>query len=120
LDRVVNLYEKVDSNIEDDKKILNVLHKTIKKVTEDIDKFGFNTAISQMMILVNELTTQNVISKSTFETFIILLAPFAPHLAEEFWEKLGNQFSIFNQNVRPKYNEKYLIQDTITMAVQIN
>jgi leucyl-tRNA synthetase len=89
-------------------------------VTEDIDKFGFNTAISQMMILVNELTTQNSISKSTFEILIILLAPFAPHLAEEFWEKLGNKFSIFSQNLWPKYDEKYLVQETIVMAVQIN
>jgi leucyl-tRNA synthetase len=56
LDKIVNLYDKVDVGYQDDKKILNVLHNTIKKVTEDIDKFGFNTAISQMMILVNELT----------------------------------------------------------------
>jgi leucyl-tRNA synthetase len=98
-------------------------------VTEDIDKFGFNTAISQMMILVNELSTKDTISQDTFEKLIVLLAPFAPHLAEELWEKItspsisllkGEGGSIFNQNVRPKYNEKYLIEDTITMAVQFN
>ena len=120
LDRVVNLYEKIDYAIKDDKKILNILHKTIKKITEDIDKFGFNTAISQMMILVNELTAKFAISKNTFEKLIILLAPFAPHLSEEFWHQLWNEFSIFNQNLWPKYDEKYLVEDTITMAVQIN
>jgi len=85
---VVNLYDKIDSNIQDDKKILNTLHQTIKKVTEDIDRFGFNTAISQMMILVNELSAVEKISKDTFEKLILILAPFAPHLAEEFWEKI--------------------------------
>jgi leucyl-tRNA synthetase len=84
----VNLYDKIDSKIKDDKKILNVLHQTIKKVTEDIDRFSFNTAISQMMILVNELSAIEKISKDTFEKLVLILAPFAPHLAEELWEKL--------------------------------
>lgn len=121
LDRVCNLYPKVDENYEDDKKILMTLHQTIKKVDEDVSRrFGFNTAIAQMMILVNELTWVEKISKKTFETLVILLAPFAPHLAEEFREKLGNQFSIFDGKYRPEVDEKYLVQDTITMAVQVN
>ncbi len=121
LDRVCNLYPKVDESYEDDKKILMTLHQTIKKVDEDVSRrFGFNTAIAQMMILVNELTWVEKISKKTFETLIILLAPFAPHLAEEFREKLGNQFSIFDGKNRPEVDEKYLIQDTVTMAVQVN
>ena len=121
LDRVCNLYPKIDENYEDDKKILMTLHQTIKKVDEDVSRrFGFNTAIAQMMILVNELTWVEKISKKTFETLIILLAPFAPHLAEEFREKLGNQFSIFDGKHRPEVDEKYLLQDTITMAVQVN
>ncbi|HKL44174.1 MAG TPA: class I tRNA ligase family protein, partial [Candidatus Absconditabacterales bacterium] len=134
LDKVVNLYDKVDkgevgskNKHEDSKKVLNVLHKTIKKVTEDIDRFGFNTAIAQMMILVNELTAVDKISKDTFEKLVLILAPFAPHLAEELWERMGNHrdsgssdFSIFNQNVWPKYDERYLVQDTIKMAIQFN
>jgi leucyl-tRNA synthetase len=121
LDRVCNLYPKIAENYEDDKKILMTLHQTIKKVDEDIsNRFGFNTAIAQMMILVNELTWVEKISKNTFQTLIILLAPFAPHLAEEFREKLGNQFSIFDGKNRPEVDEKYLQQDTITMAVQVN
>jgi len=121
LDRVCNLYPKVDENYQDDKKILMTLHQTIKKVDEDVSRrFGFNTAIAQMMILVNELTWVEKISKQTFQTLIVLLAPFAPHLAEEFREKLGNQFSIFDGKHRPEVDEKYLVQDTITMAVQVN
>lgn len=121
LDRVCNLWPKVDENYEDDKKILMTLHQTIKKVDEDIsNRFGFNTAIAQMMILVNELTWVEKISKKTFETLIILLAPFAPHLAEEFREKLWNEFSIFDGEYRPEAEEKYLVQDIITMAVQVN
>ena len=121
LDRVCNLWPKVDENYEDDKKILMTLHQTIKKVDEDVSRrFGFNTAIAQMMILVNELTWVEKISKQTFQTLIVLLAPFAPHLAEEFREKLGNQFSIFDGKHRPEVDEKYLVQDTITMAVQVN
>jgi len=121
LDRVCNLYPKIDESYEDDKKILTTLHQTIKKVDEDIsNRFGFNTAIAQMMILVNELTWVEKISKKTFQTLIVLLAPFAPHLAEEFREKLWNQFSIFDGKHRPEVDEKYLVQDTITMAVQVN
>ncbi|HRX63596.1 MAG TPA: class I tRNA ligase family protein [Candidatus Absconditabacterales bacterium] len=120
LDKVVNLYDKIDLNIQDDKKVLNALHQTIKKVTEDIDRFGFNTAISQMMILVNKLSAVEKISKDTFEKLILILAPFAPHLAEEFWEKIGGEFSLFNQDLWPKYDEKYLVQDTIKMAIQFN
>jgi leucyl-tRNA synthetase len=73
-----------------------------------------------MMILVNELTWVEKISKNTFQTLIVLLAPFAPHLAEEFREKLWNQFSIFDGKNRPELDEKYLVQDMITMAVQVN
>lgn len=121
LDRVCNLWSKIDENHEDDKKILITLNQTIKKVDEDISRrFWFNTAIAQMMILVNELTWVEKISKKTFETLIILLAPFAPHLAEEFREKLWNEFSIFDGKRRPEAEEKYLVQDTITMAVQVN
>ena len=120
LDKVVNLYDKIDLNIQDDKKVLNALHQTIKKVTEDIDRFGFNTAISQMMILVNKLSAVEKISKDTFEKLILILAPFAPHLAEEFWEKIWGEFSLFNQDLWPKYDEKYLVQDTIKMAIQFN
>ena len=120
LDKVISLRSKVGSWNLDDKDIINLLHKTIKKVSEDIDVFGFNTAISQLMIFVNELNTKEYISKDTFEKLTILLAPFAPHLAEELWSELWNQSSIFHQGVWPKYDEKYLVDDVLTIAVQVN
>ena len=120
LDKLISLRSKVGSWNLDDKNVINLLHKTIKKVSEDIDVFGFNTAISQLMIFVNELNTKEYISKDTFEKLIILLAPFAPHLAEELWSELWNQSSIFHQGVWPKYDEKYLVDDVLTIAVQVN
>lgn len=120
LDKVISLRSKVGSWNLDDKNIINLLHKTIKKVSEDIDVFGFNTAISQLMIFVNELNTKEYISEDTFEKLTILLAPFAPHLAEELWSELWNQSSIFHQGVWPKYDEKYLVDDVLTIAVQVN
>ena len=72
------------------------------------------------MILVNKLTESEHISRSTFEILTILISPFAPHLAEELWQQLGNEYSIFTQASWPTYDEKYLAADTITMAVQVN
>jgi len=79
------------------------------------------------MILTNHLTdictTENsvgTLSRQTFETLVILISPFAPHLAEELREQLGNEYSIFTKATWPKYDEKYLVADTITIAVQIN
>ena len=82
---------------EEKPEIETLLHQTIKKLTIEIDEFKFNTSISQLMILVNKLSEVDQISKQTFEALIIMLAPFAPHLAEEFWEKLGNEFSLFTK-----------------------
>ena len=99
---------------------LTLLNQTIKKVTENIDEFKFNTAISQLMILTNHLTDIWSISRTTFKTLVILISPFAPHLAEELWEQLGNEYSIFTKATWPKYDEKMLVADTITIAVQVN
>ncbi len=99
---------------------LTLLHQTIKKVGEDIDGFRFNTAISQLMILVNHLMDCTTITKKTFEDLVILVSPFAPHLAEELREQMGNAYSIFTKATWPEYEENYLVADTITIAVQIN
>lgn len=119
MDKIINLYDKIREEVDsNDTKIL--LNQSIKKLTEDIDGFRFNTAISQIMILVNHLTECPHITKQTFETLIILLAPFAPHLAEELREKLGNEYSIFTKAQWPTYDTKCLVADTVTIAVQIN
>ncbi|HAR99549.1 MAG: Leucine-tRNA ligase [Candidatus Moranbacteria bacterium GW2011_GWC2_37_73] len=120
LDKVWNLQEKTTiDNIASDKKITSLLHKTIKKVTEDIENFRFNTAISAMMILVNAMEKEPSISVSHYETLLTLLSSFAPHITEELWEKIGHKESIFLQDW-PKVDEKYLQDEEIEMVVQVN
>ncbi|MDX1671382.1 MAG: leucine--tRNA ligase [Balneolaceae bacterium] len=98
---------------------LRVLHECIKKVTEDIEELQFNTAISAMMIFVNEANKWEECPKSILETFLKLLAPFAPHISEELWERLGHDRSIAYEEW-PEYEEKLLIPDTQNYAVQVN
>lgn len=102
-----------------DKNLLAPLHQTIKKVTEDIAAFKFNTAISQMMILLNEWEKRETISCEEYKSFLQLLAPFAPHVTDELWEKLGNKKSIHISGW-PKYNAKYLVKSMVTIAIQVN
>jgi leucyl-tRNA synthetase len=96
-----------------------LLHKTIKKVTEDIDDLHYNTAISSLMILLNGFEEQGT-TKEDFEMFLKLLAPFAPHLAEELWrENFGHKTSIHCEPW-PTYDLKLLIEDIVTIALQVN
>jgi leucyl-tRNA synthetase len=97
----------------------NLLHKTIKKVTEDIEGFKLNTAVSAMMILLNELDKEKNITRDVYEKFLLILSPFAPHLCEELWHGLGNKDSIFKQDW-PKYDSKLIIDDKIEVVVQVN
>ncbi|MFH1255244.1 MAG: leucine--tRNA ligase [bacterium] len=99
------------------RRLENLLHKTIKKVSEDIEDFKFNTAISQMMIFANE--SEKEISKSDFENFLIILSPFAPHLCEELWSELGNKESIFKQKW-PECDKNLIKDETINLVVQVN
>jgi leucyl-tRNA synthetase len=96
-----------------------LLHKTIKKVTEDIEKMSFNTAISAMMILVNELYKANVKPKSILKPLIQLLMPFAPYMAEELWEKMGGE-GFVSLAPWPKYDSNLIADDTVTIGVQVN
>lgn len=96
-----------------------LLHKTIKKVGEDIMNFSFNTAVSQLMILVNALSEQESINRSDLENLLRLLSPFAPHLTEEIWEKIGNKPFLVLENW-PQYNSQYLLDTTVDLPVQIN
>lgn len=95
-----------------------ILNQTIKKVGEDIENFKFNTAISQMMIFVN-VAEEKGLTKEQYQAFITVLAPFAPHIADEIWHELGNTTSV-NIAAWPKYDESKLLADTVTLAVQVN
>jgi len=120
LDKIVALKDKIDNNTNIEWKTLTLVHQTIKKLTEDIDWFRFNTAVSQLMILVNHLTELEKIDRNTFETLVILVSPFAPHTTEELREQIWNKYSIFTKAKRPTYQEKYLVSDEVTLAVQVN
>ncbi|MBS1496207.1 MAG: leucine--tRNA ligase [Bacteroidetes bacterium] len=98
---------------------LKVLHKTIKKIDSDTENFSFNTAVSAFMIAVNELADLKCHKKEILENILILLAPFAPHIAEELWQQLANEGSILNATY-PGYNEKYLIEATKEYPISIN
>ena len=102
-----------------DETTLRLLHQTIKKVGDDIETFGFNTAISQMMIFVNHLSRQEVRPKSVVEKFILILAPFAPHIAEELWQKLGHTDTLACEPW-PEYDKKLIREKEIELAVQVN
>jgi leucyl-tRNA synthetase len=102
-----------------DEPTLRLLHQTIKKVGDDTESFGFNTAISQMMILVNHLTKQTVRPKSVIEKFILALSPFAPHIAEELWEKLGHTETLAYEPW-PQYDKELIKEKEIELAVQVN
>ena len=96
-----------------------LFHKTIKKVTEDLNGLRFNTCVSQLMIFTNHLSSLEILDKGILKTFLIILNPFAPHLTEELNNKFGYNDELSN-NKWPEYDEKYILDDTIEIAVQIN
>jgi len=101
-----------------------VTHATIKKVTQDIEAFAFNTAISQMMIFVNAFTGAEAIPLSSMRSFLVLLSPFAPHIASELWGKLNTRFTGVGGDITgqswPAYDQKLLIEDEVEVVLQIN
>ncbi len=123
LDRVYRVYQKPMIEREETNKCeasMSLVHKTIKQVTEDIDNFKFNTAISTLMIFTNELTALEEVPREALETFALLLSPFAPHLAEEFWQGVLGKEGTVAYEPWPTYDEKYLVEDSVTYAVQVN
>jgi leucyl-tRNA synthetase len=96
-----------------------ILHSTIKKVGEDIESLSFNTAVSQMMIFVNEFTKLEIRPREAMEKFVLCLAPFAPHLGEELWQILGYSTSVALENF-PEYDASKLVQNEIEIVLQIN
>ncbi|MFH1214722.1 MAG: leucine--tRNA ligase, partial [Candidatus Neomarinimicrobiota bacterium] len=126
LNRVWNIFMteegKINPDIQDvtpDSSTLSLLHKTVFKVTDDIENLRFNTAISQMMIFVNEIIKLPVKPRSVMQTFVHLLNPFAPHLTEQIWNLLGNEQSLAYTDW-PAYDPDLIIDELVTMAVQIN
>jgi len=115
-----------DSIGSDEKELIFVQNTAIKGVTEDAEKFQFNTSIARLMELTNALYKYDALEvknrelmESIIRDLLILLSPFAPHFCEEMWEQMGYPYSIFNQKW-PSYDPKALVKDTIEMAVQIN
>jgi len=123
LNKVWNLSSKVnyESGMKNDadKSLEKLIHKTIKKVTEDIENFRFNTATSALMILTNGMERQENLQTSDFRLLTLLLSPMAPHISEELWQKLGNKKSIFLEKW-PKYTPKLIEEKVITLIIQVN
>lgn len=106
-------------DVQGDEETIRLLHQTMKKVGEDIESFGFNTAISAMMIFVNHLSKQAVRPSSAIEKFVLILAPFAPHIAEELWARLGHKRSLAYESW-PEYDKKLIKEKEVELAVQVN
>lgn len=125
LDRVWRLFVNEDGSlsekITDDKtpELDKVYNETVKKVSEDYETLNFNTAISQMMVFINEGYKSDAINKSMVEGFVKLLNPIAPHITEELWEKLGHTNTVSYENW-PTYDEAKLVADTVEIVAQVN
>lgn len=107
------------SDAEPTKAELKTLHKTIKKITEDIERFSFNTSVSNFMICVNELQEQKCNKRAILEPLLILISPYAPHITEELWSRLGHPDSIAFETF-PEANEAYLADDAFTYPISFN
>ena len=122
LDRVRTLTRRITNHESrtTNKNLERLLHKTIKKVTEDIESFKFNTAISSLMVLLNELEKESQqFNNSTIQQFLLLLVPFAPHLSEELWRELGEKKSIHLEKW-PKYDQRLVVEDEFDLVIQVN
>ncbi len=107
------------SEDEPSKTELKTLHKTIKKITEDIERYSFNTSVSNFMICVNELTDLKCNKRAILEPLVILVSPYAPHIAEELWQKLGHKQSISHARF-PEFNDAFLTEDRFAYPISLN
>ncbi|MFW6274297.1 MAG: leucine--tRNA ligase [Spirochaetota bacterium] len=119
LDRVWRVSERPIIDDEPPKKYKQLLHKTIKKVSQDTEGLEFNTAIAQMMIFINEIFQDKQIYRALWEPFVKLISPYAPHLGEEMWEKLGNQPSVSDSDW-PEWDEELTKEEEVTVVLQVN
>ncbi len=121
LDRVWRTAERPLTDAAPSRAHLKVLHQTIRKVGEDTDRLEFNTAIAQMMIFVNEIYAPEgePLPRALWEPFVLVLAPYAPHMAEELWERLGNSPSV-SKAAWPAYDRELARDETVTVVAQVN
>jgi len=112
--------KSIVTDAEPTKAELKSLHKTIKKVSEDIENFSFNTSVSTFMICVNELSDLKCSKKAILEQLVIVLSPYAPHIAEELWEILGNEKGTVTQQSFPEFDANHLVEDSFEYPIQIN
>ncbi len=119
LEKVWRLQEKVSKKNKTDKSLVSTLHKTIQKISSDIEEMRFNTSVSSLMILANEIDKADEININDYKTFLQILSPFAPHITEELWNVLGEKKSI-HLSGWPKFDKKKILEEEIKIAVQIN
>lgn len=118
--RFIEKLWRVANRVSSDGAPVSSLHKTIKKVSEDIPLFKFNTAVAQMMICVNEMDKAQSISEDDFKAFLGILAPFAPHIAEEIWRDILGHSSSIHTTLWPDYDENLVEDQTVTLGIQVN
>jgi len=121
--RLFNIDESGNAQLSNEapsKEALKTLHKTIKKVGDDLDRFSFNTGVSNFMICVNELTDQKCNNKQILEELVVLLSAYAPHISEELWVKLGNEAGTLSYAKFPEFNEAHLVEANIKYPVSFN
>ncbi len=121
--RLFNFNEQGDAHFSDaevSKDSYKTLHKTIQKIEDDLNRFSFNTGVSNFMICVNELQEQKCSNKEILQNLVILLSPYAPHIAEELWVKLGNEAGTISYAEFPKFKKEYLVSDTFSYPISFN
>ena len=119
IEKIWRMQERVSTGVLLDKSTETLLHLSTKKISEDIEQFAFNTAISQLMILANHIEKLEQIPQDVFEQIILLIAPFAPHVAEELWNILGRETPLYHESW-PTYDSEKIFSETVTIAIQIN
>src|SRR3989339_775057 len=120
VEKIARLEEKIKNSHKDENEIINKLHKTIKMVTDDFEDQRYNTAVARLMELTNVLNLADKISTQTWKSFLVLVSPFVPSIAEEMWERLGNKNSIFSDKLWPEYDAKLAHDEFIELIVQVN
>ena len=125
LRKLWRLFHDADGNVslstdEPSKDALKTLHRTIKKLTDDLDRFSFNTGVSNFMICVNELTEQKCNNKAILTDLVVLLSPYAPHISEELWEKLGHKKGTISYAHFPQFDESLLVESNHAYPISFN